>query len=425
MKSQSLDPLYKSIHKQAEGELENAKIAARNVLEDLQTEKEKLAEANAKEEAILLSIGNGLLANDEKGNITLINKMAEKLLGVKSKEVIGNFFEIISVEDEKGIPISLEKRPVAMALAGTTTTVATSMNFTYYCVRKDKMRFPVAITITPIILNRKIIGTVEVFRDITKEKEIDKAKSEFISLASHQLKTPPTVIKLLTERLLEGKMGEFTGKQKEYINDIHSGNEWMIDLINALLNVSRIELGAFCIQVKEQDVGATVKNILDELKLIINKKRLKLKTIFPKGEIRLMLDEALFRMVISNLIINSTHYTGEGGKIQVECRKVDRGKVLGGKFFKKSSFVVIVSDTGYGIPENDQKKVFSKFFRADNAREKYANGTGLGLYIVKSILEHSGGSIWFTSHENEGSTFYAAIPLTGMKVKISPKELVV
>jgi len=101
---------------------------------------------------------------------------------------------------------------------------------------------------------------------------------------------------------------------------------------------------------------------------------------------------------------------------------VNKGEALGGKVFAENSFVVVVSDTGYGIPKNQQNKLFTKFFRADNAREKQPDGTGLGLYIVKSILDNSGGSVWFTSEENKGTTFYVVIPMTGMKAKIGKRE---
>ena len=198
----------------------------------------------------------------------------------------------------------------------------------------------------------------------------------------------------------------------------------MIDLVNALLNVSRIEMGVFTIKVGENDPCIIVQNIVGELKPLIDKKQLKLKTIFLEKSIALMIDEPLFRMVINNLIINAVHYTEEGGEIRVECMMVNKGQILGGKFPKENCFVVAVSDTGHGIPQEQQSKVFTKLFRADNVREKHTDGTGLGLYIAKSILDHSGGSIWFTSRENEGSAFYVAIPMLGMKVKAGEKELI-
>jgi signal transduction histidine kinase len=198
----------------------------------------------------------------------------------------------------------------------------------------------------------------------------------------------------------------------------------MIDLVNALLNVSRIELGAFTIKVGERDASGIVQSILDELKPFVDKKQLKLTAIYPEKSTVILLDEPLFRMVITNLVTNAIRYTAEGGEIRVLCKVVTKGEELGGALLGEDSFVVVVSDTGYGIPQKDQGKVFTKFFRADNAREKISDGTGLGLYIVKSVLDHSGGLIWFTSRENEGTLFYVAIPMTGMRVKEGGKQLV-
>ena len=402
--------------KNFEEDLTNARIAAQNVLEDLDIEKTKVEKERAKEVAILLSIGDGFVVTDENGNIMLINKVAEKLLGRKKEEVMGKVFSdaILGIEDKEGKVISLEKRPMNLALTAGTATV----NSIYYYVRKNKTRFPVAITVTPIVFEGKVIGAVEVFRDITHEREIDEEKSEFISLASHQLKTPPTAVKLLTERLLSGKMGTLTEKQKEYLNDIRFSNQRMIDLTNALLNVSRIELGAFTIQVQKKNACAIVQSVLDELEPITKGEQPKLKTIFPEQNIMLMLDEPLFRMIITNLVTNAIHYTASEGEIVVECKTINKGETVGGKLLKENYFVVVISDTGYGIPQVQQNKVFTKFFRADNAREKHVNGTGLGLYIAKSIMDHSGGLIWFMSRENKGSVFYAAIPMTGMRTKV-------
>ena len=392
-----------------------------------------LEQIRAKNEAMLESIGDGLVATDKNGRILLVNKAFERILGWREWEVQGKLMStIVPMVDESGKEIPVSERFITKTTAIAATEEGKNnlllnpkkISEVYYYVCKDKTRFPVAVTVAPVRLNNKIIGAIEIFRDITKEKEIDKAKSEFISLASHQLKTPPTAIKLLTERLLEGKMGKFTQKQEEYISDIHSSNERMIDLINALLNVSRIELGAFSIQVQENDACAIVKSILNEVKSVIDRKQLKLETTYEEKKIILPLDEPLFRIIINNIVVNAIHYTPEGGEIQVLCKTINKGQKFGKKILSENSFVVVISDTGYGIPEEAHDKLFTKFFRADNVRTKLPDGTGLGLYIVKSILDRSGGFIWFTSRENEGSVFYVAIPMTGMRMKDDKKEFI-
>ncbi|MCX6718230.1 MAG: ATP-binding protein [Candidatus Staskawiczbacteria bacterium] len=397
-------------------DLENAQKATQNILEDIRVEKQNLAEAKAKDEALLQSIGEGVIAVDKDGEIIFMNKVAEKLLGWKINEAIGKFYiDVISLEDEKGNFVPLEERPIAKSFARGFTTTTTTAGL--YIFSKNKIKFPVAIIVSPVILDNKIIGAIEVFHDITKEKAVDKAKTEFISLASHQLKTPPTAIKLLAERILGGKLGKINKKQKEYLNDISFSNQRMIDIVNTLLDVSHIEMGTFNIELQEKNIGAVVKNILRDLKPLFEKSKLKLEEKCQKNSNMALIDEPLFRMVINNIVVNAINYTPEKGKIKVECRQINKGETLGEKFFDEDSFAVIVSDTGCGIPEAQQDKIFTKFFRADNVRQKQASGTGLGLYLVKSILDNSGGTIWFSSKENEGAIFYVAIPTTGMRSK--------
>lgn len=379
-------------------ERENSRIAAQNVFEDLSEEKEKLEIAKAKEEAILFSIGDGLLATDEKGNILLINKAAENLLGKNRKAVTGKFFfEVILAEDEKGQVISLEKQPVSMALAtGTTTT--TTAGLTYYYVRGDKTKFPVAITVTPVILGEKVIGTIEVFRDITREKEIDRAKSEFVSLASHQLRTPTTAISWFSEMLLGGDVGALNEKQKSYLEEIYHGNKKMIDLVNALLSVSRIELGTFAIEPGPANIPIIANDVLEELQTQINEKNLEIRKKYEKTTTVIQSDPKLIRIIFQNLLSNAVAYTPAKGNISIGIKRAGAG------------VRVEIGDSGYGIPESEQSKIYTKFFRADNARKVRPDGTGLGLYITKSIVEVLGGTIDFKSKEGKGTVFSVNMP---------------
>jgi PAS domain S-box-containing protein len=201
--------------KQVEKNLENSNIAARNVLEDLQVEKESLAHAKAKDEAILESLGEGLVAVDNDKKIIVINKVALSMLGWEMKDLIGKVITDLPLFDEMNNPVPLEKRPTTIALnTGKITKV------TYFFVRQNKTKFPMAITATPIKLKGKTLGLIEILRDVTLEREIDKAKSEFVSLASHQLRTPLTTISWYTEMLL-GDAGSFALGQKKYLEEIY------------------------------------------------------------------------------------------------------------------------------------------------------------------------------------------------------------
>ncbi|MEK7461966.1 MAG: HAMP domain-containing sensor histidine kinase, partial [Patescibacteria group bacterium] len=245
-----------------------------------------------------------------------------------------------------------------------------------------------------------IVGAVEVFRDITKEKGIDKAKTEFVSLASHQLRTPLSTVNWYSEMLLTGDVGEISAEQKMYLEEIYKGNQRMVDLVNTLLDVSRIELGTFDGESKPTNIVGLVESVVDEQKLQVAEKKLKISCIFAVNIPLIQVDPKLLRMVIQNLLSNSIKYTPERGRIEVALLLDDKKNVI----FK-------ITDTGYGIPKNQYDKIFTKLFRADNVIGKDTEGTGLGLYIAKSIVEQSGGKLWFESEENKGSTFYASLQI--------------
>jgi len=230
---------------------------------------------------------------------------------------------------------------------------------------------------------------------------IDKAKTEFVSLASHQLRTPLTAINWYTEMLLAGDAGKVLPKQKKYLKEIYSGNQRMVGLVNALLSASRLELGTFVFEPEPTDVGALVQSTIAEQKVLLRLKKIQFSTTMEKGLPRVYADPKLLRVIVQNLLSNAIKYTPEDGSISLTVSVDEHAQQM----------LILVSDTGYGIPKSQQDKIFSKLFRADNARMKDAEGTGLGLYIVKSIVEHAGGTVSFTSEENKGSVFTVALPL--------------
>lgn len=367
--------------------------------------------ARAKEEAILLSIGDGLVATDEKGNIIFINKTAEKLLGKKSKEVMGkDFSKAIVLVDKTGMPVPLENHPIKMALLNKATVAVAGP--VYYHLFKDKKMFPVAITATPVILDDKVIGTIKVFRDVTYEREIDKVKTEFVSLASHQLRTPLSTVSWYAEMLLTEDMGGLNKKQKKYLNAVYTSNKRMVELVNALLDVSSLELGTFVIEPELIDICKLTEDVINEQKPQIDAKKMAFSFSCDENISSIHADPKLLHMVMQNILSNSVKYTPEGGKIDFSI------SLANPENHNKKNILLKISDTGYGIPKNQQHKIFTKLFRADNVRDKDTDGTGLGLYIVKSIVENFGGKVWFESSgvgKNKGTTFYVTLPFNKIK----------
>lgn len=387
-----------------------AEEQVRQVLNNLQEESQKLAIAKSRDEAILNGIGDGIIVTDQDGNIMSVNLTTQEMLGLKKDDLIGkSVTHVLKMVDENGKEIPIQKRPMVQALS-TGNKISNKPGETFYYLRKDGTKFPAGITVTPFIFDGRIVGVIEVLRNITLEKEIDKAKTEFVSLASHQLRTPLSTVGWYTEMLLSGDAGKISKKQKEFLDEVYKGNRRMVDLVNALLNVSRIELGTFAVDPVPSDIKEIAETVFDELVLQIKEKKLKIVKKYEKLN-KINLDQKLIRIVFQNLLTNAVKYTQDKGTIEL-CVQKKNGKIQ-----------VSVKDNGFGIPENAKKNIFTKLFRADNAKIKDSGGTGLGLYIIKSIIEQSGGEIWFESTENKGTTFFFTIPETGMQAKTGSKPL--
>jgi PAS domain S-box-containing protein len=368
----------------------------------LKKQTDELEEKRAKDQALLSSIGEGIVVTDRNGNVEMINKQAEMMVGWKNEEVMGKkWFEVAPLVDEKGNSIPPERRATQKVLV-TGQPIASSTN---YYVRRDGSKFSVGTTAAPVVLNGKTIGVIAVFRDITREREIDRAKTEFVSLASHQLRTPLSAIKWYTEMLSGGDAGQLNPEQKEFVQCLYQSNERMIELVNSLLNISRIESGRIKIDPVPTDLGELVNQIMKELQpKIIEKKINMVVSVHPELP-QIKIDPKLIRQVYLNLISNAIKYTPANGEISVFISR------------KEDEIISQVTDNGCGIPKADYGRMFERFFRAENAQRADADGTGLGLYLVKAIIDSSKGKIWFASEENKGTTFWFSLPVSGTPPK--------
>ena len=388
--------------------LADQQTATLNVLEDVEEEKKNVSEEKDKIDAILHSIGDGVFVVDKDLKISIFNQVAADISGYSIKEAVGKKYDqILNFIFEKDGKTNDKFIKEAMA-SGEVKEMA---NHTLL-IRKDGVKVAVADSAAPLKDKRGgVTGCVVVFRDVSREREIDQAKTEFVSLASHQLRTPLSSINWYTEMLLDGDAGKLTKEQKEYLQEIYRGNHRMVELVNALLNVSRLELGTFMIEPEKVNLKKKVKEIVRELKQKIEGKKQKLTEKY-KGKIdKYDGDPKLLMIIFQNLLSNAVKYTPEGGKIEVGV--VNNGRIV----------EIKVADSGMGIPKKQQKRIFEKLFRADNVRETDTQGTGLGLYIIKQIVDHCGGKVWFESKEKKGTTFYVQLPASGMKKRKGTKKL--
>ncbi len=355
----------------------------------------------AKDEAILGSIGEGMIVVDPYGQVVKINRPAMAMLGVTEQLILGNrITKTIHVGDEQGKPLPDERRPGALALQHGQKT-----EDLYQIVRPDTMTSLVSIIASPIVLQQTTLGAIMIMRDVTKEKEVDRMKTEFISLASHQLRTPLSAIKWFAEMLVNGDAGALTDEQTEFAKNIAESTERMIDLVNSLLNISRIESGRIIVDPKPTDLQELVTGIINDLKAKTEQKQQNLIISVHKDLGKINLDPHLIGQVYLNFLTNAIKYTPKGGEISVFISR------------KADQVVSQITDNGYGIPKAEQARMFQKFFRASNVSKVETDGTGLGMYLVKAIVESSGGKLWFESQEGKGTTFWFSLPMSGMKPK--------
>ncbi|HSX01234.1 MAG TPA: ATP-binding protein [Candidatus Saccharimonas sp.] len=365
----------------------------------------QIAEVEAekvRDDAILASIGEGMIALDASGKIIKVNEIARQLLGwTPDQDQIGrNIAEATQLYDDSGSLIPPGQRPGVATLRNGQKIEETC---TVHHANGTKTKLT---TITsPVKLQQTTVGAIMTIRDVTKEREVDRMKTEFISLASHQLRTPLSAIKWFGEMLLNGDAGKLKPEQREYATNISDSTERMIQLVNSLLNISRIESGRIIVDPKPTDLHELVGGIINELKAKTEAKDLSVVVSIHKELPKINLDPRLVSQVYLNLLTNAIKYTRKGGNVTLFISRKD------------DQILSQVTDDGYGIPKADQGKVFQKFFRADNIVKIETDGTGLGLYLVRAIIESSGGKIWFESDEKKGTTFWFTLPVSGMKAK--------
>jgi len=351
-------------------------------------------EEGTRSQSILTSVADGVVVNDIDGRVILVNPVAERILGVSAENLMGEdlrgFLSFLGTEEEKGAITAIENL---------LNTQVHEMSKTF------KMRLTVDgriihASLAPVLTQRSdFLGVVTILRDITKEVEVDRAKTEFVSTVSHELRTPMTSIKGYTELVHAETAGPINEEQRRFLGIIKNNTDRLTALINDLLDISQVETGRMRFEIKPLQIGEIVADVVSVLAGQADANDQTLIYEVVGGIPDVMGDQDRLNQVLTNLIGNAIRYTPQGGDIEVRVYPVE-GAVR-----------VDVRDTGIGIDPRDMAHIFERFYRSDHPLVQEKRGSGLGLSIVKMFIEMHGGRIWVESEPGEGSTFTFILPV--------------
>ncbi len=358
--------------------------------------------------AIISNLDTGVIAYDENFRILICNRAAENILNINAKDILGKQFSLSLTKDPKFRIMaqvmfpSLAPLSVKRSEAGIYPEVID--------ISLDDPRLELRISTDKLIgLEGEILGFVKLIKDRTREIEILRSKNEFITTASHQLRTPLTSLYWIFESLNKETLSE---EQKNLISEGLTVSARALKIVNDLLDVSKIEEGRFGYHFENADIVEFLEKILQEKTSLAEEYGIKLYFQKTEESIVCFIDKEKLSYAVSNLIDNAIKYNVENGEVTVNLSRL-----------KDKPYVLIsIKDTGIGIPPEEMNKLFTKFFRAENAEKVVADGSGLGLFIAKNIIRQHGGEIWAESELNRGTTFYFTIPTDSSLVP--PKETI-
>ena len=368
--------------------------ALMNVLEDVEESKRQIELDRRREVASLDALGEGVIATEKDGKIFLCNPAAASLLGLEAKAVIGQSVDrAIRLFLEDGDILQTEA--FETAFAGKPASLGNRLSL----LREDGRRVPVSGNVAPYFDETNLLaGIVIAFRDVAVERDIDRQKSDFISIASHQLRTPLSALRWYIDLLLAGDAGKLTPTEKEYLSDMSVSTIRMIKLVGDLLDITRIESGRLKPSPERVAARAFTEELAREFAPMVAAQGVNFTWDVASKDLSFRADPVLIHQAIANILANAVKYTPRGGSVTLTARPDGR------------MVVFTVKDTGVGIPRAQQYRVFDKFFRGENVVAKETVGSGLGLYVTRLIVERSAGQIWFESHEGKGTVFSVALP---------------
>lgn len=357
------------------------------------------------EHAVLACIADGVIVNDIRGTVTLVNRAAGRLLHADARALVGmpvrQLFQSLSSTGRLTILDALER------LESDPYSYRDGEGITETILEVGLQ--VIQAHLSPVLTEEgEFVGIVTVLRDITREVEAERAKSDFVTNVSHELRTPLTSIVGYTSFLLNHAVGPLTEQQENFVRVVHSNGQRLVTLVNDILDASRIESGRLELDIQPVQLDVVAREVIEMFKPQSDQKRLEL-TLKTTPPVRPVLGDSMrLAQVITNLVSNACRYTPTGGQVTVSVASHD------------DSVRVDVQDTGIGIEPDDQIKIFQRFYRVSSAAAFESNGTGLGLPITKMLVEMHGGRLWVDSTIGQGSTFTFVLPAQTLSVEEEP-----
>lgn len=377
---------------QGNTEITNITNNLNDLSEVIRLTQENLEQESKRLHSILSYMTDGVLATNRRGQITMINDMAKRQLGVESDDALNqNILELLKIEDEYELRDLITQSPEMMIYSQNVNGEYISLRVRFALIRRE---------------SGFISGLVAVLHDTTEQEKEERERRLFVSNVSHELRTPLTSVKSYLEALDEGALYEPVAP--DFIKVSLDETNRMMRMVTDLLHLSRIDNATSHLDVELINFTAFITFILnrfDKIRAQDQEKKYELVRDYPITSVWIEIDTDKMTQVIDNILNNAIKYSPDGGKITVSMKTTDDQMILS------------ISDQGLGIPKEDLPKIFDRFYRVDKARSRAQGGTGLGLAIAKEIIKQHNGFIWAKSEYGKGSTFTIVLPYDKDAVK--------
>ncbi|MGA7826707.1 MAG: response regulator [Geobacteraceae bacterium] len=374
---------------------------------------QQLEEQRKKMAAILAGMADMMVATDSDGRVISINQATANALGIDVNAPLG-----MPVEDF----LTSDLPPVRLPCKVVLRTLSPCLDVSYSIHARERI-IPVLSCATPLFsVSGKLVGSVEILRDISHLKALEKEREEFVSMLTHDLKTPLTAVMGSVDLVRERRLGPINEEQKEYLDSATESCGEIVEMIDTLLDVYRFESGKMSLAFTEEDLGAIIRKALTSFRALAERSGINLTAALPDDLPPLRLDRTKIGRLFGNLLSNAFKFTEEGGTVELAAGMVRNlsetlGRIPQGTYHadqlpNRGTFVMAeVRDTGVGIPREALGTIFDKFVQARNRREGKIKGTGLGLAFCRKVMDAHGGLLWAESDEGKGSVFTVLFPL--------------